>query len=48
MHKVTRGPEPDSLRQNKARWTQELLDQIRVKGSYNVTNNQQQQNTVHN
>lgn len=35
MHKVTRTSEPDSLRQNKAQWTQELLDEIkRCKGKY--------------
>jgi uncharacterized protein (TIGR02646 family) len=34
MRKVSRGPEPAILQQNKAQWTQELKDQIQQQGSY--------------
>jgi hypothetical protein len=34
MHKVKRSEEPKSLKENKEVWTDELLEQIRIKGSY--------------
>lgn len=34
MHKVKRTPEPKSLIRDKTQWTKELLDEIKVKGSY--------------
>lgn len=34
MHKVDRGEEPKSLKDNKEQWTKELLEQIEIKGQY--------------
>lgn len=34
MHKVDRGEEPTSLKDNKEQWTRELLEQIEIKGEY--------------
>lgn len=34
MRKVRRLPEPDSLKHNAGKWTRELTDEIRAKGSY--------------